>query len=69
MWSNTSESTYDRMFKELKEKGYLIQAQDKKNVFVFTEESKTYYERHKEDIFVFNGEEEVEEIFKSLDLN
>ena len=37
-WSGTSESTYDRAFKELKEKQYLIECQDKKNVYLFVEE-------------------------------
>lgn len=69
MWSNTSDSTYDRVFKELKDKGYLIQSKDKKNIYVFIEESTTYYERHKEDIFVFNDEAEAEELYKSLGLN
>ena len=33
-WSGTSDSTYDRAFKELKEKGYLIKAPEKKNVYL-----------------------------------
>ena len=46
-WSNTSDSTYDRAFNELKDKQYLIQSQDKKNVYLFVEESRNYDERHK----------------------
>ena len=62
-WSGTSESTYDRAFKELKEKDYLIQATEKKNVYLFIEESKSYYERHKEDKIILKDKEEIEELF------
>jgi hypothetical protein len=62
-WSGTSDSTYDRAFKELKEKQYLITAPDKKNIYLFTEESKTYEERHKEDKIVLRDEESINKLF------
>lgn len=62
-WSGTSDSTYDRAFKELKEKGYLIKAADKKNIYLFVEESETYYDRHKEDKIILSDEEEIKKIF------
>lgn len=67
-WSGTSDSTYDRAFKELKEKGYLIQAPNKKNVYVFAEESQTYYERHKEDLFILKEEEDIKALFYAMGL-
>lgn len=67
-WSGTSDSTYDRAFKELKEKGYLIQVPKKKNFYVFIEESATYEDRHKEDIFVLKGEEDIQEILNTIGL-
>lgn len=62
-WSNTSDSTYDRAFNELKEKQYLIQSQDKKNVYLFVEESRNYDERHKEDKIVLSDKEVIQELF------
>lgn len=44
-WSNTSQSTYDRAWKELIELGYIKQSDKNKNVFYFFEESETYNER------------------------
>ena len=67
-WSGTSDSTYDRAFKELKEKGYLIQVPKKKNFYVFIEESATYEDRHKEDIFVLKGEEDIQELLNTIGL-
>lgn len=64
-WSGTSDSTYDRAFKELKEKQYLIQAPGKKNVYLFVEESQNYEERHKEDIIKLTDEEIIKELFYS----
>lgn len=66
MWSGTSDSTYDRAFKELKDKGYLEPAKDKeehKNVFLFVEESKTYEKRHEEDKIIVSDEEEINNLF------
>ena len=68
LWSGTSDSTYDRAFKELKEKGYLIEIPDKKNQYFFVEESKTYNERHKEDRIIIQNEEDMREIFNTLGL-
>ena len=68
LWSGTSDSTYDRAFKELKEKGYLIEIPDKKNQYFFVEESKTYNERHKEDRIIIQNEEDMREIFDTLGL-
>ena len=62
-WSNTSDSTYDRAFNELKDKQYLIQSQDKKNVYLFVEESRNYGERHKEDKIVLSDKEVIQELF------
>lgn len=62
-WSGTSESTYDRAFKELKAKEYLIQAQDKKNVYLFIEASRNYEERHKEDKIVLSDKDTIQELF------
>ena len=62
-WSGTSDSTYDRAFNELKEKQYLIQAQGKKNVYLFVEESKNYDERHKEDKIVLSDRETINKLF------
>lgn len=62
-WSNTSDSTYDRAFNELKAKEYLIQSQDKKNVYLFVEESRNYDERHKEDKIVLSDKEVIQELF------
>lgn len=62
-WSGTSDSTYDRAFKELKEKGYLMQAPGKKNIYLFQEESKSYYIRHPEDKIILSNEEEIKELF------
>lgn len=62
-WSGTSESTYDRAFKELKDKQYLIQAADKKNVFLFVEVSKNYDERHKEDKIILSDKEVIKKLF------
>lgn len=62
-WSNTSESTYDRAFKELREKGYLINAKDKKNVYLFVEESRNYEERHKEDKIIISDKETIQKLF------
>ena len=67
-WSGTSDSTYDRAFKELKEKGYLIKAPEKKNVYLFVEESVNYDERHKEDKIILSDEEEIKEIFNIIGL-
>lgn len=36
-----SRSTYDRAFKELEEKGYLIKSDKQKNLYLFNEESKS----------------------------
>lgn len=69
LWSGTSDSTYDRAFKELKEKGYLIEIPDKKNSYFFVEESKTYNERHKEDRIIIQNEEDMREIFNTLGLS
>ena len=69
LWSGTSDSTYDRAFKELKEKGYLIEIPDKKNQYFFVEESKTYNQRHKEDKIIIQNEEDMREIFNTLGLN
>lgn len=68
-WSGTSDSTYDRAFKELKDKGYLIKAPDKKNIYLFVEESRNYNERHKEDKIVLSDKEIIEELFYLKDLN
>ena len=62
-WSNTSDSTYDRAFNELKDKQYLIQSQDKKNVYLFVEESRNYDERHKEDKIVLSDKDTIQELF------
>ena len=62
-WSGTSNSTYDRAFKELKEKEYLIQAPDKKNIYLFTEQSKSYEERHKGDKILLTDKEAIQELF------
>lgn len=67
-WSGTSDSTYDRAFKELKEKGYLLKAPEKKNVYLFVEESVNYDERHKEDKIILSDEEEIKEIFNIIGL-
>ena len=69
LWSGTSDSTYDRAFKELIEKGYLIEIPNKKRQYFFVEESKTYDKRHKEDKIIIQDEEDMKEIFNSLDLN
>lgn len=62
-WSGTSDSTYDRAFKELKEKQYLIQAPDKKNVYLFVEESRNYNERHQEDKIILSDKEMIQQLF------
>jgi len=62
-WSNTSESTYDRAFKELKDKDYLIQAPNKKNIYKFVEMSDSYEERHKEDRIILTTREDIEKLF------
>lgn len=62
-WSHTSESTYDRAFKELKDKQYLIQSKDKKNVYLFVEESRNYEERHKEDRIILSDKDAIQELF------
>ena len=62
-WSGTSDSTYDRAFKELKDKQYLIQAPDKKNVYLFVEESRNYNERHQEDKIILSDKEMIQELF------
>ena len=62
-WSGTSDSTYDRAFKELKEKGYLIKAPDKKNIYLFVEESRNYDERHKEDKIILSDKEIIQQLF------
>ena len=62
-WSGTSDSTYDRAFKELKDKQYLIQAPDKKNVYLFVEESRNYNERHQEDKIILSDKEIIQELF------
>ena len=67
-WSGTSDSTYDRAFQELKEKGYLLKAPEKKNVYLFVEESVNYDERHKEDKIILSDEEEIKEIFNIIGL-
>ena len=67
-WSGTSDSTYDRAFKELKEKEYLIKAPERKNVYLFVEESKNYYNRHKEDKIVLTDEETINNLFDLKDL-
>lgn len=66
LWSGTSDSTYDRAFKELKEKGYLLEIPDKKNRYFFVEESKTYNERHKEDKIIIENKEDMRELFEML---
>lgn len=63
MWSGTSDSTYDRAFKELKEKGYLIKAPDKKNIYLFVEESRNYDKRHKEDKIILSDKEVIQQLF------
>lgn len=68
-WSGTSDSTYDRAFKELKEKQYLIQAPDKKNVYLFVEESRNYNERHQEDKIILSDKEIIQELFYSTSSN
>lgn len=62
-WSGSSDGTYDRAFKELKDKGYLEPAKEHKNVFLFVEESKTYNDRHKDDKIIVSDEEEIEQLF------
>lgn len=62
-WSNTSDSTYDRAFKELKDKNYLIQSDDKKNVYLFVETSRDYDDRHKEDKFRISDKQTIQELF------
>ena len=62
-WSNTSDSTYDRAFNELKEKGYLINSKDKKNIYLFVEISSTYKDRHKEDKIIISNEEDINKLF------
>ena len=69
LWSGTSDSTYDRAFKELKEKGYLLEIPDKKNSYFFVEESKTYNQRHKEDRIIIQDKEDMREIFNTLGLS
>lgn len=69
LWSGTSDSTYDRAFKELKDKGYLVEIPDKKNQYFFVEESKTYNQRHKEDRIIIQDKEDMREIFNILGLN
>lgn len=39
--SKLSRSTYDRAFNELEEKGYLIKSHNKKNLYLFNEQSKS----------------------------
>lgn len=68
-WSNTSDSTYDRAFKELKDKQYLIQAPGKKNVYLFVEESRNYDERHQEDKIILSDKEIIQELFYSTSSN
>lgn len=62
-----SDSTYDRAFKELKDKKYLIQAPDKKNIYLFVEESRNYDERHKDDKdkIVISDKETIKQLFGS----
>lgn len=66
-WSNMSDSTYDRAFNELKEKKYLIKAPNKKNIYLFVEESRDYDKRHKEDKdkFVISDKETIKQLFGS----
>ena len=64
-WSRLSDSTYDRAFKELVEKKYLIKAPDKKNIYLFLEESQNYNERHKEDKIILSNEQTIQQIFFS----
>lgn len=65
-WSSTSDSTYDRAFKELTEKDYLIKSPDIKNVYLFVEESKSYSERHPEDKIKVSDKEEIKKLFKNV---
>lgn len=68
-WSGMSDSTYDKAFKELKDKEYLIQAPDQKNVYLFVEESRNYKDRHeREDKIVLSDEETIKELFNTLGL-
>lgn len=64
-WSGTSDSTYDRAFTQLKDRGYLIKAPDKKNIYLFTEESESYSERHKEDSIILKNKKEIDELFNT----
>ena len=64
-----SDSTYDKAFKELKDKEYLIQAPDQNNVYLFVEESRNYKDRHeREDKIVLSDEETIKELFNTLGL-
>lgn len=65
-WSGTSQSTYDRAFKELKEKKYLIQAEGKKKLFLFVEESRDYDERHQEDKIILSDKQIIDQLFYGL---
>ena len=38
-WCGLSESSYERAWKELKEKGYILESKQHKNCYVFVEES------------------------------
>lgn len=62
-WSGVCDTTYDKAFKELKEKGYLIQSTEKKNFYLFVEESQTYNERHEEDKIVLEDKQTIQELF------
>lgn len=62
-WSGTSDSTYDRAFKELKDKQYLIKAPEKKNIYLFVEVSRNYEERHKEDKIILSDKETIQKLF------
>ena len=47
-WANVSMSSYNRAFKELEEKKYLVKTNENKNSYVFVEASESFMERFSE---------------------
>ena len=63
--SGVSESSYRRAWKDLQDKGYIIQSEKCDSVYMFVEQSGTYNERTKEDIVktVSDMEDIIKEFF------
>ena len=61
-WDNLSNSSFERAWKDLKDKGYIIQSKDYDNIYIFQETSNTFQDRYNKWL-----EQQKKDLIKTVD--